>query len=271
MKKIFGIIGHPVTHSLSPAMHNAAFEAEGIDAEYKRFDIAPDNLEDLANFCYETDINGIAGFSVTMPYKTAIMEYLDYYDPLAKIIGSVNTVVNEDSNLVGYNTDTTGAIQALREANDVEGRKVLILGAGGAARGITYGLKEFGADVFLFNRTMEKAEVIAKEMEVLTIDYRNIPKEEFDIIINTTPVGSLPNSNESLLHAEQMEGAIVVMDIITNPIETQLIKEAKKVGAKTVTGERMLLYQACGQFETWFGKAAPKKIMEDALYKQLNC
>jgi shikimate dehydrogenase len=270
MTKIYGIVGHPVAHSLSPAMHRAAFKAEGIDAKYKLFDIDPEDPENLANFCYETDLNNIAGFSVTMPYKQTIMQYMDYYDPLAKIIGSVNTVVNDNSQLNGYNTDTTGAIKALQEKTDIKGKKALIMGAGGAARAIAYSLKEFRADVYIFNRTKDKAEALADEFDLETIDYLQIPEAKFDIIINATSVGMSPNAEESLLHAEQIPKHCVVMDIVTSPMETRLLKEAKKAGAETITGERMLLHQACGQFEIWFGKSAPVEAMEKALYENLK-
>ncbi|MBN2087661.1 shikimate dehydrogenase [Candidatus Peregrinibacteria bacterium] len=269
-KKVYGIVGHPVKHSLSPVMHNAAFKSEGIDAEYKVFDIDPSNEENLANFCYETELNNIAGFSVTMPYKLEIMKYMDNYDPISKIVGSVNTVENADSVLNGYNTDVTGAVQALKEKSDIKGKKVLVLGAGGAARAICYGLNEYGADVYVFNRTKGKADELAKEFNIETIDFRQIPEADFDIVINTTPVGMSPNSNESLLHADQLKGVKVVMDIITNPIKTQLLKEAEKAGAETITGARMLLHQACGQFEIWFGKSAPIEVMEKALYENLK-
>ena len=251
-------------------MHNAAFKAEGIDAEYKIFDIDPSDEENLANFCYETDMNNIAGFSVTMPYKQEIMKYMEEFDPLAKTIGSVNTVENVDSKLNGYNTDSTGAIQALQEKTDIKDSKILILGAGGAARAISYSLKEFGADVYLFNRTKEKAIELAEEFDLETIDFTQIADAGFDIIINTTPVGMTPNSNESLLHAKQMKGVRIVMDIITYPLETQLLKEAKKADAETITGARMLLHQACGQFEIWFDKTAPIEVMEKALYEKLK-
>ena len=270
MKKIFGIVGHPVTHSLSPAMHNAAIKHLKIDAEYRLFDIDPSDAEGLANFCYETELNQISGFSVTMPYKESVMAYMDYYDHLARIIGSVNTVVVEENKLIGYNTDTTGAMQALREKTDLIGKKALVMGAGGAARAIAYGLKEFMADVFLFNRTMEKAEEIAKAFELETIDYRKIQDEEFDIIVNATPVGAMPNTAESLLNSTQIAPHAVVMDIITNPLETQLLKEAKKAGARTVSGERMLLHQAVDQFRFFFQLEPPIDVMEKAMYEDLR-
>ncbi len=251
-------------------MHNAAFKAKGIDAEYRLFDISPDDPEDLANFCYETDLNNIGGFSVTMPYKEVIMDYCDHYEVLAKKVGSVNTVKNEDSNLNGYNTDATGAMKALQEKTELKDKKTLVLGAGGAARAIIYALKEFGADVYLFNRTKEKAEAIAEELEVEMIEFLEIKDAHFDIIVNATPVGSYPQIEQSLLTSEQIKKGCVVMDIITNPLETQLLKEAEKAGAVAVSGERMLLHQAAGQYEIWFDKSAPFEVMEEALYKELK-
>jgi len=227
MTQIYGILGHPVEHSLSPAMHNAAFKAEGIDAEYKRFDIDPENPDGLANFCYETDVNKMTGFSVTMPYKEAIMQYLDNIEVLAKQVSSVNTVKNEDSNLQGFNTDATGAIKALQEKAEIKSKKALVLGAGGGARAIIYALREYGAEVYIFNRTAQKAEALAEKFEVETIEFRDIKGAEFDIIVNCTPM-------------------------------------------QTISGERMLLHQATGQFEIWFDKPAPFDVMERALYKALE-
>ena len=270
MRNVYGIIGHPVAKSLSPAMHNAGIKHLKLDAEYKLFDIDPNDSDALANFCYETDLNNIGGFSVTMPHKQAIMAYMDHYDPLAKIVGSVNTVVNEESKLIGYNTDAMGAMTALREKTNLIGKKALVMGAGGAARAIAYSLKEFGVEVYIFNRTMEKAEALAEAFDLETIEFRLIPKADFDIIINATPVGSFPNTEESLLHSDQIPPHSVVMDIVTNPIETQLLKEAQKAGAQTISGERMLLHQAVGQFELWFNKKPPVEVMEKALYEELK-
>lgn len=267
--KIYGIVGHPVERSLSPAMHNAAYKALGIDAEYRRFDIDSKNPEDLANFCYETDVNGVAGFSVTMPYKEVIMDYVDNVEVLAKQISSVNTVKNENSHLNGYNTDAIGAIQALLEKTEIKDKSALVLGAGGAARAIIYVLREYGAKVAVFNRTPEKAETLAEAFGVKTIGFREIKKACFDIIVNCTPIGMTPQAGQSLLTADQIKKGSVVMDIITDPLETQLLKEAKKAGAIPVSGERMLLHQAAGQFELWFDRPAPFEAMEKALYEAL--
>ncbi len=270
MKKVYGTIGHPVKNSLSPIMHNAAIQHEGIEAEYKLFDINPEDPDELANFCYETDLNHIAGLSVTMPYKQVITAYMDEYDPIAKMVGAVNTVINEDSKLTGYNTDAMGAMTALREKTDIKAKKALVMGMGGAARAIAYSLKEFGADVYIFNRTTEKAEEFADEFDMEWIEFTQIQKAQFDLIINATPVGSFPNTTKSLLHADQISSHAVVMDIITNPLETQLLKEAKKAMAQTISGERMLLHQAALQFNLFFNKTPPVEVMEKALYEALD-
>lgn len=277
LKKVYGIVGYPVTHSLSPVIHNAALKAAGIDAEYRVFDIAPESPEDLANFFYEAELNSIGGCSVTMPYKQTVMAYMDSYDPLAKAIGSVNTVKIEPDPktgapvLTGYNTDATGFIKALNEKIHPAGKRALVLGAGGAARAVVYSLRQYEAEVFIFNRTPDPATALAKEFEAETIDYRRITKDAvFDIIINTTPIGGEPAPNESLLFAHQISPKSVVMDLVTRPQKTQLLKEAEKAEASTISGERMLLHQAAGQFEIWFAKPAPIDAMEKALAAALK-
>ena len=269
IKKIYGIIGHPVNKSLIPAMHKAAIKHEKIDAEFKLFDIDPSDPENLANFCYETDLNNIAGFSVISPYKESIMAYMEDYDPLAKKIGYVDTVINEDSKLAGYNTNITGMIAALTEKTKISGKKILILGSENSARGIAYSLKEYGADIFIFDREIENSKNLAKEFDVNIIDYRMIPAEKFDIIINTTNIGEFPNINESLLNAKQMHKDLIIMDTIINPIETEFIKSGKEAGAITISGERSLLHQVAGQFEIWHGKKSPFDIIEKILYNEI--
>lgn len=197
------------------------------------------------------------------------MDYLDNIEVLAKETSSVNTVKNEESNLSGFNTDTTGAIKALKEKTKIAGEKVLVLGAGGAARAIIYALRGFGAEVTIFNRTKQKAEALAKEFDVEVIDFLGIRDAGFDIIVNCTPIGMSPQIEQSLLTAEQIKKGSVVMDTITHPHETQLLKEAEKAGAEAISGERMLLHQAVGQFEIWFDKPAPFEVMEKALYDEL--
>lgn len=266
----YGIIGHRINQSLLPAMHNAAIKHLGLDAQYHRIPISLDSSEELANFCYETDLNEIGGFSVTNPFKQEIMNYMDHFDPAAKIIGSINTVLNEESLLIGYNTNTLGSLEAIKEKVDPKDRKVLVLGAGTAARAIIYTLKEYGAEVYIYNRTPKKAEEITKSFEIESLDELNEKVKSFDIIINATSVGSEPHSSFSLLNSNQISKSAVVMDIVIDPIETELIREAKKAGAKTITGERMLLYLAIRQFEIWFKQEAPREVMEKALYDEIG-
>jgi len=270
MLKTYGIVGHPLTRNLTPAILNAAFSHFNIQPDFKTFEIDPNNSENLANFTYETDLKLIGGFGVADPFKVEIMTYVDHYDPLAKIIGSVNTVVNENSKLIGYNTESIGALQALTEKTHVPGKRVLVMGAGAAGRGIAYSLKEFGAEVFIFNRTLEHAEALAKEFDLTAIEHRQIEQENFDIIINATPVGAFPERNNALLSQDQIPSHAVVMDLVLNPLRTQLLKDAEAVGALTIGGERMLLHSAIRQFELWFGLDAPVDLMEEAMYEALE-
>jgi len=270
MRKVYGLVGHPTVGLITPHLHQAAIRSKDLETEYRLFDVDPNDEEALANFCYETDLNYLAGFGVTHPHKKSVMDYLDYFDPLAKIVGAANTVLNERSQLIGHNTEAMGAMNALREATDIIGKKALVLGAGIAARAIAYGLREFQADVFVFNRTFEKVEQMTKEFKVEAIDYDKIPEEEFDIIVNATPVGSKLYPNETLLTSDQIHPSAVVMDLSIEPLSTRLIAEAQKAGAKTVTGERMLLHSTADQFRLFFNAEPPLEAMEQALYSALE-
>lgn len=258
--KICCLIGNPVAHSLSPPIHNAAYQKLGINYVYLAF-----RITDLAKAITGIREFGIKGISVTIPYKEKILKYLDDLDPLARKIGAVNTVVNHSGFLKGYNTDCWGAIKALKEKTKLYRKKVAILGAGGACRAIASGLKEEGAKIILINRSIEKAKKLAKEF--LLDDY--FPLERIDmikkaeIIINATSVGTL--SNESLINKEMLESKQIVFDIVYNPKETKLIKEAKASGCRVVYGYKMLLYQAVYQFKLFTGRKAPVELMEKTL------
>lgn len=269
MSKIYGIIGQSSETSLLLAMHRAAFEAEGMEAEVQYFDLDPVDHEALANFCYESDLNEIEGFSVVGEYKQLIMDYLDHYDPLSQQLGAANTVQNEASNLNGFNTEVTAILKALQEKTKLLGKKILILGAGELARAAIYGLKEFGAEIYIWNRTREKAEDLAEEFDVELIDFSEITEKGFDIFINTTPVGDIEHADQSLLTSDQIKEGAVVMDLILQPLETKLLQEAKKAGAMPSSGDRFLLHQATGQFEIWFNRPAPVEVMEKALMQGL--
>jgi shikimate dehydrogenase len=247
-------------------MHQSAIDTLGLPVDFHRFTPDPDDPEALANFCYETDLNGIAGFLTESPYRETVMQYMDHYDPAAKLIGSVDTVVNEAGLLIGYNTEATAAMQALREAKpELEGCKALVAGAGCSGRSVLYALREYGASVHVFDREPEKAERVADAFEVDTIEFRDIPKTGFDLIINATPVGTAPEFNSTLFGAGVLNPDMTVMDLVATPVQTRLIREAGNTGAQTVTGDRFLLYKALTQFKILFTREAPHHVMEKAL------
>lgn len=248
-------------------MHQAAFKAKKIEAEYKIFNLDQKDPESLANFCYESELNHIGGFTLGSEYKGQIMDYLDHRDAIAERLEAVNTVKNEDYELNGFNTEVASMLQALQEKTKLPRKKVLILGAGELARALTYGLKEYGAEVYIWNRTEEKAANLEEEFDVELIEFRDIKRAQFDIIINSTPIGKAPHLEQSLLTSDQIKEKAVVMETVLEPLETQLIKEAEKAGAKTLTAERILLHKAGNDFTVWFDQAAPFEVMEKALYK----
>lgn len=256
-KKIYGILGHPVEHSLSPAMHTAAFAALGITAEYHRFDVAP---EDLRKFCFEAS-KKYAGFSVTTPHKENIIPFLDEVDPVAAAIGAVNTVVNEEGRLVGFNTDWIGVQKAFQEAAVVLKKKnVLILGAGGAARAIIYACMKAGAHVTVSSRTDDKAAACAKRYNCAWAPSKELQKyaETAAVIINATG-----NKTDELI--EKWTKKQVAMDCTYNPPETVFLQQAKKAGAQTLNGLGMLLYQGVAQSMIWTKQTAPIEAMREAL------
>jgi len=264
---IYGIIGHPVRHSLSPVMHNSAFRLLGINAVYLAFDVT--NLEAAIT---GVKALGIKGLSVTIPHKEKIMRYVDEIDDMSKRIGAINTVINRDGVLFGSNTDWLGAIRALEEITPLKNKKVIIIGAGGSARAICVGLKDRGASVHIANRTISKARELASLCEGSFSGLKEIDEiaKDFDILINTTPVGMHPNEDKIVLEPEILPNFKVVMDIVYSPVETLLLKEAKKRGCKTISGLKMLLYQAIAQFELWTNQLAPIKEMEEALLKAIS-
>jgi len=257
---VYGILGNPVTHSLSPAMHNAALVASGIDAVYLPFS-APDIAAAI------TGIRGLGvqGVSVTIPHKEAVMELLDSIDPVAEKIGAVNTVINTDGLLTGLNTDWLGATRALEEKIDLSGSKVVILGAGGSARAIGFGLLERGADIVLCSRTESRGQALADELGCPWISLEDTRQLQGDILINATSVGMVPHIDKSPLPEGIVTRFRVVMDIVYAPMKTRLLQEAEANGCTIINGLEMLLYQGVAQFEIWTGKLAPVVVMREAL------
>ncbi|WP_456373815.1 shikimate dehydrogenase [Methanocaldococcus sp.] len=274
--KVVGLIGHPVEHSFSPIMHNAAFKDKGLNYVYLAFDVLPEKLKYVIDGAKAL---GIVGFNVTIPHKVEIIKYLDELDESAKLIGAVNTIKIENDKAVGYNTDGIGARLSLEEEiGKVKDKTILILGAGGAARAVAFELAKDN-NIIIANRTVEKAEKLAKEIaeklnkkfgEEVKFSSLNNDFSDVDIIINATPVGMYPNVDvEPIIKADQIKPDMVVMDLIYNPLETTLLKEAKKVGAKTINGLGMLIYQGVVAFKIWTGIEPNIEVMKNAIINTL--
>ncbi len=268
MKRLFGIIGNPVGHSLSPAMHNAALTALGVDGIY--LPIQPENLEDEFRRLRE---DGFVGVSVTIPYKVAVMDLVDRLDPMARKIGAVNTLFFQDEpagrRCTGYNTDWLGAERALAEVLDLAGARVLLIGAGGAARAVGFGLARAGAELFLSNRSEEKGKALAAQLNCPFVPLEQLSAVRAEALVNTTSVGMAPDTEAMPLPVELIPRFGVVMDIVYAPLETRLLREAARCGCRTVDGLRMLLYQGAAQFRLWTGLEAPVEVMRQSLLTAL--
>ncbi len=261
---IYGVVGFPLSHSLSPVMHNAAFRELGLKAVYLAFEST--NLEATIR---GGRAMGIKGLSITIPFKSLVIPFLDRMDPMARKIGAVNTVAREEEGLVGYNTDAAGGLKALREVTEPQGKRVVILGAGGAARAIGHILSENGSRLTIVNRSIRPGEGLARDLDAVFVPLADVGEFETDILINATPVGMYPDENEVPLDLEKIT-AEVVMDIVYNPLETPLLRMAKAKGAVTVPGIRMFIFQGAEQFRLWTGLKAPVEVMEDVVRQALH-
>lgn len=273
---VVGLIGNPVEHSFSPPMHNAAFKELGLDYAYLPFNVEPENLKTAIE---GAEALNIKGFNVTIPHKINVMKYLKELDPIAELIGAVNTI--DFKNLKGYNTDGIGAIKALKEVTTIKDMNVVIAGAGGASRAISFYLaKEEAGSLNILNRDLAKAKNLAGDIlnSKLTdnvnsdsVSEINTYLKDADILIDTTPIGMHPNTDvKPIALAENFHEDLVVNDIVYNPNETALLKEAKKANAKVVYGIKMLLYQGAESFKIWTGHDAPTDVMEKVLRQTLN-
>lgn len=260
------VIGHPIAHSLSPVIHNAGYKALGMEDRfvYEAHDVKP---EEIPNFLKDIRGKDIRGISCTMPHKEIVMPYLDVVDPVAKDIGAVNTIVQENGKLSGYNTDWIGTVEPLQKLTDLKSKKVAVIGAGGAARAMIYGLVRAGANVTIHNRTLHKAETLAKRFDCHAADLTDASIANADIICNATLVGMNPHESEMPINADLLSSRQIVFEAIYNPYETRLVKEAKKCGAQVIHGTEMLLYQAMSQFKLYTGQPAPEVAMRAALSK----
>jgi 3-dehydroquinate dehydratase/shikimate dehydrogenase len=250
--RVYGVVGDPVSHSLSPAIMNAAFRRENVNAVY--LPLHAKTLKDLLNCVREIPIHGI---SVTMPYKESILAHLDNTDAHTAKIGACNTVVRaQDGKLYGFNTDASGVLRPLeRRLSTLEDAKILVLGAGGAARAAVYGLKERGAEVYVLNRSVAAGQKLARSARARSVKRADLKKLSFDVIINATPVG-MGNTKETPLQEKEIN-ARYVFDMVYDPGETRFLKLAKERGAQIIPGVEMFIHQAARQFEIWTGKPAP--------------
>ena len=261
--KVYGVAGDPVAQSLSPQMMNTAFRRENVNAVYLA--LHAKTLTDLLKCVREIPIHGL---SVTMPYKEAIVEELDNSDPLTQKTGACNTVVRaQDGKLYGFNTDVAGIVQPLEQRIMLSGAKVLVLGAGGAARAAVFGLKARGAEVFILNRTPAPAQKLARQAKAKVIKRGDLKKLSFDVIINATPIG-MDNGKTSPLNEKEIR-AKLVMDMVYCEAETRFLRLARAQGATVVPGWEMFVYQGARQFEIWTGKPAPLSEMQNEVQTAL--
>ncbi len=254
--KVYGVAGNPIRSSLSPIMMNTAFRRETVNAVYLA--LQANKLSDLLKLVQEIPIQG---FSVTMPLKEEIMAHLEKTDPLSAKIGACNTVLRaQDGKLYGFNTDVAGITGPLEKRLSLRGAKVLVLGAGGAARAAVFGLRDKGAEVFILNRTAETAQKLARQSGSKTIKKDAVAKTAFDVIVNATPVGMTGIKAPQILEAKDLNTKLV-FDLVYNPLETPLLRLARQKGIPIITGIEMFVQQGARQFEIFTGKPAPEEEM----------
>jgi shikimate dehydrogenase len=241
-------------------MHNCAFRQTGINAVYIACDV-----QDIAGAVTGLRALNIKGASITIPHKVSVMGYLDEVDETARRIGAVNTIACVKGRLVGSNTDCLGAVRALSGVTPLRNKHVVIIGAGGAARAVGFGLMDAGAEVVIVNRTPEKGENLARDLNADFIGLHDVKQIDGDILVNTTPVGMTPDSDRMPVAEHLLRKDLIVMDAIYNPLKTLLLRTAERRGCRTVSGLSMFVYQGAAQFERWTGTAAPLETMEAAV------
>ncbi len=264
--RLYGVMGHPIGHSLSPTMQNAAFKELGINAVYIAFDVRPENVE---NAIRGIRALGISGMNVTMPLKESVLPYLDALSVDAEEIGSVNTIVNEGE-LMGYTTDGIGARKALERVTKLNGKNVLIIGAGGAGKAIAHEMAKT-SEVVVLNRTVEKAKALERfGVKGDSLNFENLRRylSWADVLINATSVGM--NSDESLVPGSLLREDLVVMDIVYRPLKTRLLKDAEEAGCVVVDGLWTLVYQGAESFYLWTGRRVDPELMRRAALEGLR-
>ena len=254
--RVFGVAGNPISHSLSPLLHNAAFRREIVNAVL--LPLKAKSVQDLLTLALELPL---AGCAITMPLKTEVLPHLANMDPLTSRIGACNTLrMGADGKLYGFNTDVAGVVRPLERRLRLKGARVVVLGAGGAARAAVFGLVEQGAEVLVVNRTHEHAVTLARQAKAKSLKHELLAKQHFDVMINATPCG-MAGTKQALPIAENELNASLVFDMVYNPLETPLLKLAKSRGIPVISGMEMFVQQGARQFEIWTGKPAPESEM----------
>jgi 3-dehydroquinate dehydratase/shikimate dehydrogenase len=267
--RVYGVVANPVAHSMSPAIHNAAFAHCGIDAVYLPF-----RVDDVAEFLAAYRALPMDGYSVTIPHKEAVIPLLDEIQPLARDIGAVNTIVVRDGRLWGSNTDWSAAVKAIEDAlgegQALAGRRVLMIGAGGAARAMAFGLAERGCHLTIANRTHERGVRLAADVGCACVALADAPSVPYDIFVNGTSLGMHPRVEGTPLDHRLIAPGALVFDTVYNPLETRLVREARDAGCPTVGGLEMFVNQAVEQFELWTGVPAPREAMRAVVEERLG-
>lgn len=265
--EIYGVVGNPIGHSRSPLIHNSAFKSLNRDAVYLPFEV-DDITEFVRDFVHPKTKNfdwNLRGLSITIPHKINVMPHLDFIAPEAKAVGAINTVVVKNNELHGHNTDVAGAMNPLETLIELKGARAAIIGAGGAARGVCYGLRERGADITIYARDAAKTKILAEEFNTNFAKLSDF-NGAADVVINCTPIGMQGhNEGTSPVNPEALKNVLLVYDLIYNPHETQLLKDAKAAGCKTLGGMDMLIAQAGEQFKLWTGEEAAIEVMWQAV------
>ncbi len=278
--KVCALIGDPVEHTMSPTMHNAAFRELRLDYVYVAFQVKKEELGKAIEGMRALNIHGL---NVTIPHKVAVLEFLNEIDEMAEKIGAVNTIVNDDGVLLGYNTDAAGFLQALLEKGiEPKGKNIVVLGAGGASRAISFILANRGAHLVIVNRLQELdwakdlagriSQTFHTEVSALELNRENLAQalDKADILVNTTSVGMTPNVDVTPVEPDLLRRDLIVYDIVYNPVKTRLLREAEAVGASTISGLDMLVWQGAIAFEKWTGQKAPVELMKKEAIKLLT-
>ncbi len=260
--QLFAVLGNPIKHSKSPVIHNALFKEHKINATYLAFEV-----NDISKAVSAIKTLNIQGVSVTIPFKEQIIQYLDWIDDDAIKIGAVNTIVTKNGELHGYNTDYKAAISPLKPYG-IKGKNVCIIGAGGAAQAVAYGIYKEQGNMVIINRNPKKGENLAKKFDASFLplnDVDQIETYDIDILINTTSIGMYPNVDNSSFPIQQLESNMIVMDIVYNPLVTNLLSNAKNLGCPIIDGLSMFIYQGAAQFKLWTSIYPDTQMMRNTI------